>query len=127
MLSFLIPIITILFSIVMVFIMNIIESNKFNTEKVGVISGLFLLLFFFSMFPAFYYRLKRRSEPVMVFENGVFTNYSKPMVKPVSIKIEEIKSINLWSSGKINQYKIVVLEDNSEGALMNQLKKIMCI
>lgn len=123
MLAFWISIVLMSFAPLMVVVMNIIESNPFDAEKIGILSGLLFLLFFPVILVIFYSRLKRRREFVMVFEKGMFTNYSRPFAKPVSVKIEEIESIRSWGNGKINQYKIVTTRDQSnQSELMNQLK-----
>lgn len=103
---------------------HIVKSNEFDLKTAAMLLFLFLLFLFLGMLARFYYRLKKQREYVMVFENGEFINYSQPMVKPVSIKIEEIKSIDLLRSGKVNQYKIVsIKEQMNKSELGNQLKK----
>ncbi|WP_341902282.1 hypothetical protein [Fluviicola taffensis] len=103
MISFLILTAFSLHIMIIVIGVSIVESREFNLQKIVLLLFLLLFFLFFGMLARFYYRLKKQREYVIVFENGELINYSQPMVKPVSIKIEEIKSVDLWRKGKVNQ------------------------
>jgi hypothetical protein len=110
--------------IAMIFVMNAIQSKGLDSEKVLAIFLGSTLLLFPLLLARFYYRLKKRHEYVMVFENGIFIDYSKPFVKPVPVRIEEIKSITHWRGNeKGNQYKIITIKDEANRSeFINQLK-----
>jgi len=108
---------------IFVVIMNLLINNGLSYERIFVVIGLLLLFSFFAYLTKFYYLL-RKLENVIVYENGLLNDFSKPFNKAVDLKIENVISISFWSSNRgINQYKIVTKNHNpQQKGLMNQLK-----
>lgn len=115
---------TCLIAFIMIVIMNVVENNKFDLKKIGVLIGLLLLLSFFSYLLRFYFRLRAIKDCVIELQNGELNDYSKPFNRASFLKLEDIKSISFWGITKgIHQFKIVTQNGNAKSkGLSNQLK-----
>lgn len=108
---------------ILVVMMNLLLNNGLTAQRIILLAFLLGFSIFYLFLLWFYLRL-RKLDAVIIFENGILNDYTKPFNKAINLKIEDVSSIQVWSgSRRITHYKIVLANKNSgRNGSLNQLK-----